>query len=236
MITVKKASPKDLIWAGSVQWESGHGAPTYAYVFGLDEIVVDTALQHIQEAVTQKEFHENYDAWVPWLGQSKKTSQEEVFEGINESIKIRGPSRHQLDEMWLEGAHMPEVLKHIETEPLVIDLPTLAFDDLSPYCQNPGALKPFVIGGNTDLEPDYNTANTKGVLVKQRHNKQAMMEGEPVEAKLDTMHSVATEAYEKVDEVKATLGLSEDDADVVGLNEVQLRIGEVMEILNTWEE
>lgn len=148
MPIVKRASPTDLIWAGSVQWESGNGSPTYAYVFGLDEHVVEIALQQLQNAVVRKEFHQNYEAWVPWLGQSKETAPEEIFRGIEESIRIRGPSRHQLDEMWFEGAHMPEVLKRIETEPLVVDLPILSFDDLHSYCENPEALKPFIIGGD----------------------------------------------------------------------------------------
>jgi hypothetical protein len=151
MTTVRKASPKDLIWAGSVQWESGSGSPTYAYVFGLDEHAVGTVLEHLHGTVVNMEFHENYETWVPWLGQSKKTSQEEIWEGIEESIKIRGPSRHQLDEMWIDGAHMPEVLKRIETEPLVVDLPNLPFDALAPYCEQPEAIAPFVIGGESSI-------------------------------------------------------------------------------------
>lgn len=202
-ITNKKtASPKDLIWAGSVQWESGHGSPTYAYVFGLDEHAVDTALEHLHSAVVKMEFHENYVIWVPWLGHSEKTAPEEILEGIEESIKIRGPSRHQLDEMWFEGAHMPEVLKRIETEPLVIDLPIKSFDDLAPYCQNPDALRAFVVG-NGYVVPILDEESTKALFSNTTKESEMNRQKRP-EPKRRTMRRRAT-ARQIREEVRARL-------------------------------
>lgn len=173
MAIVKKALPTtDLIWAGSVQWASGSGSPAYA--FGPDEATVDTVLQHLQDAVVNMEFQKNYALQVPRLGQSKQPMSrvaEEIFEGIEESIQIRGPSRHQLDEMWFEGAHMPEVLARIETEPhLVIDLPMLSFDDLAPYCKQPEALRPFIIGGESS-----SISSQQAVNILMANHKESVM-------------------------------------------------------------
>ena len=66
--------------------------------------------------------------------------------------------------------------------------------------------------------------------------RRAMMEGESHEDKLDTIYSLSDEAYRKIDEVKRTLGLDYDESEAVGLDEVQLRIGEVLESLNPWDE
>jgi hypothetical protein len=163
------AGPKDLIWSGSVQWETGPNSPVYAYVFGLDESVVDRVLQHIQEAVIQKEFYENYAFWVEWLGQSRITSEDEVLQGIEESIRIRNPSRHQLDEMWIQGAHMPEVTKAIEVDPLVIDLPTVSFEELAPYCDKPEVLQDFILGVEPSMAPEVIGASiTEETMTRRR--------------------------------------------------------------------
>ena len=178
------AGPKDLIWSGSVQWETGPNSPVYAYAFGLDESVVGNVLQHLHQAVTNKEFSENYTFWVEWLGQSRKIDEEEVFDGIEESIRIREPSRHQLDEMWIQGAHMSEVIKAIEEEPLVIDLPTVSFEELAPYCDQPEVLKDFVLGVRPDnLAPDFTGAS---------HMEDTMTRRRPSEPRRRTMRRKAT--------------------------------------------
>lgn len=214
----RTAGPKDLIWSGSVQWESGPNSPVYAYVFGLDENVVDRVLQHIQQAVIDKEFSENYPFWVEWLGQSRITSPEEVRQGIEESIRIRNPSRHRLDELWIEGAHMPEVESAIENDPLVIDFPTVSFEELAPYCRKADALRDFVIG----VEAPTMTPEMIGASARPHRRRTAAQDP------MRKIRSKASQALTKLHDLQIRLGM--DLAQELELGNIKALLAEIHQI------